>query len=310
MASYKIAITSGDPDGIGLEVIEKALKKIVLPKDVQLLIFKSSKTKISIPQKYSFAQATSLQEALKLRASVVLISSKDPAPLWIEQSARAAKRNQISSLVTAPLSKGLIVTSGLKDIGHTDILKRICGVESAYMGFFGSKFNVILASGHIPIDMVEKSLSGERLFSVFSVVSSYKKYLPKAKQKLPIGVLGLNPHAGDMGLLGQFEQRVLIPTIKKAKKTLPLEGPLIPDVAFQKQNWKKYSFYIALYHDQGLIPFKMAHGYGGAHLTLGLPIPRSSVDHGTAKDIFGKNRANPDSMIDAIKWGIRLAKGR
>jgi 4-hydroxythreonine-4-phosphate dehydrogenase len=126
---------------------------------------------------------------------------------------------------------------------------------------------------------------------------------------LPIGLLGLNPHAGDSGLIGQEEQTVISKAMKQLFELgIPVVGPLVPDAAFQKENWGKYSTFVACYHDQGLIPFKSIHGFdSGVHLTLGLSLKRTSVDHGTAKDIFGKNKANPGSMVSALRWAIKWA---
>ena len=124
-----------------------------------------------------------------------------------------------------------------------------------------------------------------------------------------MALVGLNPHAGEKGLIGKFESENLKPVLTQIKKKHSVEGPLVPDAAFFDDNWKKYSTYVCLYHDQGLIPFKMVHGQdSGVHLTLGLPFIRTSVDHGTAKNIFGKNKANPNSMIEAVDWAIKLAK--
>ena len=175
------------------------------------------------------------------------------------------------------------------------------------MGFFGEYFNVILTSAHIPVNQIEKSLSDVLLSNAISVALDSREILDSKKRKKPIAILGLNPHAGDGGIIGDFEKNVLNGYLNSKE----LVGPLVPDVAFVKENWPKFSFYLAMYHDQGLIPFKTINGFdSGAHLTLGLPIKRSSVDHGTAKDIFGKNKANPGSMIEAIKWGVKLCTNR
>jgi 4-hydroxythreonine-4-phosphate dehydrogenase len=211
-------------------------------------------------------------------------------------------------MATAPLSKQEIQNAGFKDIGHTDILKRISGRSRAYMTFIGPKFNVLLVSGHIPVEKTEVALSDDLLKDAIACAMKSRGILQGALAKKPLGLLGLNPHAGDQGLIGNFEETKLKPLIRSLSLGKSVVGPLVPDAAFQHENWKKFSFYVALYHDQGLIPFKMAHGFDvGAHLTLGLPIRRSSVDHGTAKDLFGKNKAKPGSMIEALKWAIRLA---
>jgi 4-hydroxy-L-threonine phosphate dehydrogenase PdxA len=120
-------------------------------------------------------------------------------------------------------------------------------------------------------------------------------------------VLGLNPHSGESGLIGKEEKSILIPTLRTIKDG-SVVGPLVPDAAFRKENFSKFSVFVALYHDQGLIPFKLVHGGNGAHVTLGLPFVRTSVDHGTAKDIFGKNVAESTSMEHAIRLAAEMVQ--
>jgi 4-hydroxy-L-threonine phosphate dehydrogenase PdxA len=124
-------------------------------------------------------------------------------------------------------------------------------------------------------------------------------------------LLGLNPHAGEKGIIGSEEGQVFSHALSSVRAAgMKVFGPLSPDAAFMKENWKQYSLYVCCYHDQGLIPFKMIHGQDdGVHVTVGLPFIRTSVDHGTAKDIFGKNRANPQSMLAAIKLAADFAQG-
>lgn len=296
-----VAISTGDTDGIGLEVTRKALQGLKIPSRLQIHVYSQSRLNSKVPAFHRF------HEAIHSRAQCVNILSSKPPPLWVEEIARLCLSGEVSAMVTGPLSKGLIHQVGLQDMGHTEILKRICQQNSAYMGFVGKSFNVISATGHHPIEEVPKKLSPQLLKDVIQTALDSRYMLKKSLRDKPIGVLGLNPHAGDQGIIGTFEQEVLIPVLKNFSSD-QVKGPLVPDVAFQKQRWSSFSFYIALYHDQGLIPFKMAHGYGGVHTTLGIKIKRCSVDHGTAKDIFGKGIANPQSMIDAIKFGMKLAE--
>jgi 4-hydroxy-L-threonine phosphate dehydrogenase PdxA len=307
--SVKVLVTTGDVDGIGLEVAIKALLKVGPQPRCQIIVWLSNripKAKLkTLSKKFKIIWAQNLDEALRLpilAKNLILIHSPLSPALWVEQSAKACFEKRADSMVTGPLSKQEIRAAGLLDIGHTDILKRISGSKTAFMGFLGKYFNVVLATGHVPLRQVEQSLSTELLTAAIVAAKTAQGYV---RSKKPIGVLGLNPHAGDGGLIGDFDNRVTLPVVKSTKAI----GPLVADAAFVSANWKKYSFYVALYHDQGLIPFKALHGYdSGVHLTLGLPIKRSSVDHGTAKDIYGKNKANAGSMTEALRWGIRLAK--
>jgi 4-hydroxythreonine-4-phosphate dehydrogenase len=304
----RIAITTGDTDGIGLEVSIKALKRLGPQNASQFILFRSSRA-----PKYKITQfrriiVPTLEDALSLQPSqeqLIEVCRTDSPAQWVEEVARACLQMKIDALATGPLSKQEIQRAGFKDIGHTDILKRVSRCKTAFMTFLGPQFNVLLASGHTPLQKVEGSLNAKVLRAALDAAQQTKSLLPPAQRRKPIAVLGLNPHAGDKSLIGRFESCVLSPLLLNSKSIV---GPLVPDVAFLPENWKKYSVYVALYHDQGLIPFKMIHGFdAGVHLTMGLPIKRSSVDHGTAKDLYGLNKANPGSMIEAIKWAVRLA---
>jgi 4-hydroxythreonine-4-phosphate dehydrogenase len=305
----KIVITTGDEDGIGLEVTLKALKEIGPQKKFVFVVFISKKIKSFRLPGFKSELFKNLNSALesspKFKNSIFLIYSPNSPAKWVEQAATACFQKKAFALVTGPLSKPKIKSSGLKDLGHTEILKRITKSKSVKMCFIGRYFNVVLATGHIPISKVSSRLQLEDLKNCIQNTNNLRKTLSLKK---PLALIGLNPHAGDQGLIGNEELILLNRVIAASQKIgIPLEGPLVPDVAFNKKNWKKYSFFIACYHDQGLIPFKMAHGFSGVHYSLGLPIIRTSVDHGTAQDIFGKNLADPSSMKDAIKWAIKFS---
>lgn len=321
MSSLKIAITTGDVDGIGLEVTEKALHRLGPQKGACFLIWRSEP---SLPkslkrlsrhfQILTFhspdeALAYFLSPAMKPRQLVEIVSNESPA-LWVEQTARWCQEKKIHGMVTGPLSKTEIFRAGLRDMGHTDILKRITQTSQVHMGFVGNKFNVVLATAHIPLSQVAESLSEQSLQAALAAANGLRLKLSKGLQKKPIALLGLNPHAGEEGLIGKEEATLLMTALSDAKKRkIPVVGPLVPDAAFLEENWKKYSVYLSLYHDQGLIPFKVIHGQkSGVHISLGLPFVRTSVDHGTAKDIFGKNKAVANSMQDAIKTCLQLTK--
>lgn len=315
MSKIKIALTTGDVDGIGFEVTAKALNTIVPSKGVQFIMWRpesvDKKYLKLIDKKWTRITVDNLEEALKIDGPYLVDIASDLTPAeWVEISAKACLSGKISAMATAPLSKTSIKEAGFKDLGHTDILKRLSKSKFVNMGFVGEKFNVVLATAHHPLKDVSKKLNFETLSQALLNANSLRLKLPKAQSKLPIGILGLNPHAGEKGLIGR-EELDLFPKIEKfaTQNRIPIVGPLVPDAAYFESNWKKYSIYLALYHDQGLIPFKMIHGQdSGVHISLGIPMIRTSVDHGTAKDIFGKNIANPSSMADAIMWAVKLAR--
>lgn len=304
-----LLITTGDPDGIGLEVTQKALRKSPIPNSRPLFIFvpegaKRNWKKLG-PRFKSAKFVSSLENAHEAFTeegikTVVIEDPRNPA-LWVEESAHYC--NEVGgAMVTAPLSKTLIIKSGLKDIGHTDILKRVTRSKNVYMTFIGSQLRVLLGSGHIPLSDVSAYWTRLKMNDALSAALRLRKSL---KLEKPIGVLGLNPHAGESGLLGREEKSWLSNVLQATRN---VDGPLVPDAAFKPSLRDRYSVFVALYHDQGLIPFKTLHGDSGVHISWGLPFVRTSVDHGTAKDIFGKNKANPRSMIDALKWAHRLEK--
>lgn len=316
-----VAITTGDPDGVGFEVTAKALATLGPQKNTSFFIFRHKNQEKKqkryfnlIDQKFSrftFDSATSalafyyiLKNANALDNSFVFDLQLDSnAADWVIEATKLCRDKVCNSLVTAPISKTLIKNAGYKFVGHTGIFRHHFPKLPLFMGFVGKKFNVILATDHIALKDVEKNLTPQKLTASFAAAKSLQGLLAGNRAK-PVALLGLNPHAGENGVVGAFEQKVLIPLAKKHRY---LSAPIPPDAAFFQKNWSKYSTYLALYHDQGLIPFKMIHGQdSGVHITLGLPFLRTSVDHGTAKDIFNKNAANANSMREAIELNLSL----
>jgi len=316
-----LALTTGDTDGIGLEVSAKALNKIGPQKDHLFFLLRDQ----SAPKRYlslidkkfervtfsryqdakDFILASRKKKTSLSKRILIDLASTEPPPIWVEQAARSCHEKILSGLVTAPLSKELIASLGWKDRGHTEILKRITGVPFIHQSFVGRHFNVVLATAHCPLGEVSQSLTQPVLKSTLTAARKLQEVLPRLQKSKPIALLGLNPHAGENGILGKEELNLLVPFCKSNK----IIGPLSPDAAFLKKNWSLFSTYIACYHDQGLIPFKMIHGQNsGVQVSIGLSFPRTSVDHGTAKDIFGKNIANANSMLESIKLALRLIK--
>ncbi|MGZ6451536.1 MAG: 4-hydroxythreonine-4-phosphate dehydrogenase PdxA [Bdellovibrio sp.] len=264
-----------------------------------------------IDKKWTRIIVDSLEQGLKIKGPYLIDIASELSPAeWVQVSAKACMKRTLQGMATGPLSKTNIINSGFKDLGHTDILKRISKTKHANMAFVGNKFNVVLATAHIPLAEVSNHLSFSSVSQSLKNANTLRLKLRKFHKDKPIAILGLNPHAGEEGLIGTEEIK-LFPKLKDFALTekIPVVGPLVPDAAFLNTNWNKYSVYLSLYHDQGLIPFKMIHGQdSGVHITLGIPFIRTSVDHGTAKDIFEKNKANPRSMMEAIQWAIKLAR--
>jgi 4-hydroxythreonine-4-phosphate dehydrogenase len=316
----KISITTGDTDGIGLEVSIKSLLRIGPQKGTVFFLYRSEKALEKdlnlLDRRFQRLVVGDLSDGLdflnqqKKISSKLLIDVASPKapPFWVEESAQFCMKKALNGMATAPMSKELIHQCGFKDMGHTDILSRVSKAKSVRMGFIGDRFNVVLATGHLPL----KKVSSHIKIDTFKIALRQAQALSETLKltSRPIALLGLNPHAGENGLIGNEEIKVLRKVINWAQRQgYKIEGPLTPDAAFLPLNWKRYSCYVACYHDQGLIPFKMIHGQdSGCHLSLGLPFVRTSVDHGTAKDIFGKNKANPQSMISALQFCMKLIK--
>ncbi|MCB9072636.1 MAG: 4-hydroxythreonine-4-phosphate dehydrogenase PdxA [Bdellovibrionaceae bacterium] len=319
MKSKLIVLTTGDTDGVGLEVTLKALAHIGPKRGITFAVWRDEKSASPlwkrVQQRFPhIVAAADIKDLLTLKnlPSTALIDIRSPLSpaAWVEQTAQACMKKQVHALVTGPISKGVVKKHNPNDLGHTEILARVSKNQNLTMYFHGSVFSVALLSAHLPLKKVPAALSQKRVLQTLANINFVRPLFPK--KRLRVGVLGLNPHAGEQGLLGNEEKNVLLPAITKARQKyshLFISNPLVPDATFLPQNQKQHDIYIACYHDQGLIPFKIVHGQNhGCQITLGLPFVRTSVDHGTAKDIFNKNRANPGSMIDAIEQAIALLK--
>lgn len=317
----RIAITSGDQNGIGPEVVSKALRKIGPTKGVNFFLWRNSAFPKSdldrIKKSFKLITVNTWKEALENIPSsskelVDICLHSDPGD-WIEEAAEACAFGHLDALSTAPASKRAIQLSHKKAIGHTDILKKVSQVDQLYMGFIGDRFNVFLLTGHMPLSEVSKKFSESSLIEGATQAHRFCELLArcgkKGVSKKPMALLGLNPHAGDEGIIGNEEASIFAPALEQLKEhKIDIRGPFPADSAFAPEKWDEFSCYIANYHDQGLIPFKTVHGYAGVHITWGLPFIRTSVDHGTAFDIAGESKADPSSMIDALNWAIKLAK--
>lgn len=280
----KIAITTGDVDGIGLEVTLKALARIKIPRNAEVHIYLHSK----------FTQ----KARKKLPKTCQLISRDDSPAIWVEEAIQNCLNKKMDVLVTGPLSKPEFIRAGFSDLGHTEMLARMTKKSDLVMSFWGKTFNLALLTNHLPLSSVSTAVTFERILQVHSLCQKALETLDPQRKRYPNLLLGLNPHAGDQGLIGTEEAQW---------KPVPgLRGPVPADSAFEKEALKKIGVIIACYHDQGLIPFKMAHGFKtGVHVTLGLPFLRTSVDHGPAKDLFGKNKAEMGSMKAAIEMALK-----
>lgn len=316
----RTAITSGDPDGIGFEVSAKALtqKPLSIKKTGTLFFLFRHHSQIKKQKKYfdlldrhcsrltfhslkdALAFVSSLKNQSLIQDNVLIdLALTSSSAEWVLEAAKACKSGELSSLITGPISKKSTQILPKSPVGHTGIFRQLFPKKPMNMAFVGKYFNVLLATDHIALSDVEKSLLSGNFKSTLENAVLLRKLLRSNKK---IGVLGLNPHAGEKGILGSAEKALFNNLDNKV-----FDGPLVPDAAFLKKNWSRYCFFVCLYHDQGLIPFKSHHGQdSGVHITVGLPFVRTSVDHGTATELFNKNLANPNSMRDAIELNLKL----
>lgn len=322
MIPPKIGITLGDPGGIGPEVTLKALaQKNSLP-EAHYIIFGSSLVleeekkklgiKLEIPslqvEKNSSLPSLSLKEiANPLKVIKKGSPSKENGQvsfLFFREAVKEAQKKTIQAIVTAPISKKSWEMAGIRWSGHTDFLSQL--YPQAMMAFWSEKLKVALFTHHLPLRKAIKKIKKGPLLDFFIRLDQNTKKIQS--NKLHFLVAGLNPHAGEEDLLGFEETMEIAPAVEMAqKKGVNISGPFPPDIVFRQALNQSDKMVIALYHDQGLIPFKLESFEEGVNLTLGLPFTRTSPDHGTAFDIAGKGGANPQSMIKAINLGWRLS---
>jgi 4-hydroxythreonine-4-phosphate dehydrogenase len=311
MKNTDLVITPGDPEGIGPEVTLKALGRL-LPelRGQSVVLFGSAKPYGKKLQKLRGISLQLIEPPLR--------SSPGWQAGWaVETAARfvlSAPRSR--ALVTGPVSKERLQKAGFPYQGHTDFLAALTRAPEVSMMLANETFRVVLVTNHIPLSEVPSRITPERLgIAVRNAVRFCAGDLGIARPK--IAILALNPHAGESGLMGLEESRVLEPFLRRVRKRYPevgFTGPHPADSFFALEAARpprlRHSAVVALYHDQGLIPLKLSGFSESMNMTLGLPIIRTSVDHGTAFDIAGKNRADPGSMIYAIRMALKILKTR
>ena len=218
----------------------------------------------------------------------------------MQTAVAALKQEQIDGLVTAPVHKKNIQSPEFSFTGHTPYLKSMFGVNDVVMMLCADNFRVALVTEHVPVGEVAKHITKEKIVSKLQIINqSLQKDFGIDKPR--IAVLGLNPHAGDEGLIGSEEETIIKPAIKEAKNNNMLViGPYSADAFFARRSFDKFDAVLAMYHDQGLIPFKTLAVGEGVNYTAGLPAVRTSPDHGVAFDIAGKNKADTSSFVASI----------
>jgi 4-hydroxythreonine-4-phosphate dehydrogenase len=320
----KLAITMGDPGGVGPEIILKALcssevrnycapvvvgDSIVIKEALNLLNLPRKLRTINSPDESN--QATGSIELIDLGIIKKFAKNKPTAEVgracvsYIKKAVEFALDKKVDGIVTAPISKEALRMAGFKWPGHTEMLAELTKTRDYVMMLVGGPLRVILVTIHTALKNVPNLITRQKILKTIRLAEKACKMLEIKNPR--IAVAGLNPHAGETGIFGDEEIKKIIPAIKAAKREgIPVSGPHPPDTIFHKAYKGDVDIVVCMYHDQGLIPLKMIAFDKGVNITVGLPFVRTSPDHGTAYDIAWKGIANPSSMIEAIKLAVKL----
>ena len=285
----RIGITLGDCAGIGPEIVELALKSGRVPDSTEYIVLgrqPNCKAGVSTPET-ARAAANALEEAVTL-----------------------ARRGELEAIVTGPVHKARMYEVGFRFPGQTEFFAERCGAKDFAMCLTGGKLTVALVTAHVPLCKVPRALKQSKIVRIGLLLAKFVR--SRGKNGPRIAVAGLNPHAGESGKLGVEEIEIIAPAVQELQSRIEggeskIVGPVSPDTVFHRAIEGEFDAVLCMYHDQGLIPLKLHAFHSGVNVTLGLPFPRTSPDHGTAFEIAGKGIARPDSMIAAINLAVELA---
>src|SRR6266498_1091332 len=286
----RIGITLGDCAGIGPEIVDLALRSNRVPKSPEYKII----------GKYPDCQPGQTTRETARAAAAAL-----------EEAVTLARRGELDAIVTGPVHKARMYEAGFKFPGQTEFFAERCGVKNFAMCLTGGKITVALVTTHIPLSKVSTALKQSEIVRVGLLLADF--LCSRSKNPPRIAVAGLNPHASESGRIGREEIAVISPAVSELQSRIEnresrIVGPVSPDTIFHRAVAGEFDAVLCMYHDQGLIPLKLHAFHEGVNVTLGLPFPRTSPDHGTAFEIAGKGLARPDSMIAAINLAVELAQ--
>ncbi len=326
-----IGITMGDPAGIGPEILINALSdpkisgicrpvvigdKIVLNKAIERLKAPLTLLSIDHPDEFSnIAHGVNLIQASCLDPGATLANpptaeTGKAMETYIIKAVDLARTGKIQAMVTCPITKTGLKAAGSRFHGHTELIAHRTRSHNFAMMMAGRQLKVVLATIHIPLARVSETLTIDGILRVIDLTCDAlinRFGIPRPR----LAVAGLNPHAGEASMFGEEEETLICPAVAAArKKGYEIQGPLPPDTVFHHAVQGKFDAVVCMYHDQGLIPFKLIHFEDGVNTTLGLPIIRTSVDHGTAYDIAWTGKADPTSLKEAIKMAVLQANNR
>ena len=285
----RIGITLGDCAGIGPHIVDLALKSGRVPNSAEYVV---------------------IGRQPNCKPGKPTIDTARAAGAALEEAVTRARRGELHAVVTGPIHKARMSEAGFKFPGQTEFFAERCGVKNFAMCLTDVKLTVALVTSHIPLANVSGALKQSEIVRVGLLLA---EFLQRRGIKAPrIAVAGLNAHAGESGKIGREEIDIISPAIAELKPQIPdpksqVIGPVSPDTVFHRAVEGEFDAVLCMYHDQALIPFKLLAFHSGVNVTLGLPFPRTSPDHGTAFEIAGKGIAKPDSMIAAINLAVELA---
>ena len=282
----KIALTVGDPAGIGPEIVAKAAADPSVRAVCQPIVFEAPPD-------------------ANVRAGEMSAAAGRAAYDTIVRAVAAAKRGDVDAVATAPVNKLAFARAGLEWKGHTDLLAHLCGTKRVAMMFHSPQLKVVLITVHVPLKDVSSQLTPALVDQTIALTVEAMDLFGASRPRLALA--GLNPHAGENGVLGDEDEHVLVPAVRRARENgVTIAGPIPGDTVFVRASRGEFDCVIACYHDQGLIPVKLLAFGTAVNVTIGLPIIRTSVDHGTAFDIAGKGVADPSSLVEAILLAAKL----
>jgi len=286
----RIGITLGDCAGIGPEIVGLALKSGRVPDSAEYVV---------------------IGRQPDCKPGEPTIETARAAAAALEEAVTRARRGELNAIVTGPIHKARTYEAGFKFPGQTEFFAERCDVKNFAMCLTGGKITVALVTTHIPLSEVRRALKQSEIVRVGLLLADFLQR--RGIESPRIAVAGLNPHAGESGKIGHEEIEIITPAIAELKsavrnqKSEIFSGPHSPDTVFHRAVEGEFDGVLCMYHDQGLIPLKLHAFHDGVNVTLGLPFPRTSPDHGTAFEIAGKGIARPDSMVAAINLAVELA---
>jgi 4-hydroxythreonine-4-phosphate dehydrogenase len=328
MALPIIAITMGDPTGIGPEIIVKALSMVEPYQCCRPVVFgdrnviSTTIERLGLPDRAEVVENIPEGEFSPRRIFLFSLSRLEPTSLhfgkpdrpcaeamvkYVEVAVSEVMKGNVEAITTCPINKQAMNAAGYHFSGHTELLAHLTGSPAVAMMFVGSRWNVVLVTTHLSLKEVPKWITRDRVLSTIRIAEAgLRKYFKVPHPR--VAVTALNTHCGEKGLLGEEEEKAILPAISLAKEQgIEVEGPFPADSFFNLSRSHSFDVIVAMYHDQGLIPVKMADFREAVNLTLGLPFIRTSVGHGTAYDIAGKGSADPTNLVKAILTASKLS---